>query len=45
VVIPVHVDGWRHLTEEPDTIPDAFAARGLADRLLVPRAGEVTVIR
>lgn len=44
VVIPIHVDGWRHLTESPDAIPGAFAARGLAERLLILRPGEITPI-
>lgn len=44
VIIPVHVDGWRHLTEDPDAIPGAFAARGLADRLLILRPGEITPV-
>jgi L-ascorbate metabolism protein UlaG (beta-lactamase superfamily) len=39
VVIPMHVDGWQHLTEDAGLIPDAFARHGLTDRLLIPAPG------
>jgi L-ascorbate metabolism protein UlaG (beta-lactamase superfamily) len=45
IVIPMHVDGWKHLTEHADLIPSAFARRGLTDRLLVLAPGVVTPIR
>lgn len=41
VVIPMHVDGWKHLTEEAELIPGAFARREIRDRLLVLSAGEI----
>lgn len=44
IAIPIHVEGWRHLRETPDTIPAAFAARGLSDRLLTLRPGEITTV-
>lgn len=40
VVIPMHVDGWKHLTQEPELIPEAFALRGIGDRLRVLSPGE-----
>ncbi|HEY1972772.1 MAG TPA: MBL fold metallo-hydrolase [Pseudonocardia sp.] len=39
-VIPIHLEGWGHLTQEPGAMPDAFARRGLSDRLLMLRPGE-----
>jgi L-ascorbate metabolism protein UlaG (beta-lactamase superfamily) len=44
IVIPMHVDGWRHLTEGAEQIRAAFTRRGIADRLLVPEAGEPIVV-
>ncbi|MFF7105327.1 MBL fold metallo-hydrolase [Streptomyces nigra] len=32
-VLPVHYDGWTHLTEGRDDLESAFASAGLADRL------------
>ena len=43
-VVPIHVDGWGHFTEDPAAIPAAFAKRGLSDRLLLPRPGEVAIL-
>jgi L-ascorbate metabolism protein UlaG (beta-lactamase superfamily) len=40
VVIPMHVDGWKHLTQEAEVVPKAFAQRGIGDRLLVLSPGE-----
>lgn len=42
VVIPMHVDGWRHLTQVADLIPKTFAELGLAERLLVLKPGVTT---
>ena len=39
-VIPIHLEGWQHLTQEPGAIPSAFARRGLSDRLLMLEPGE-----
>lgn len=44
VVLPLHVDGWKHFTEEPDAIVAAFQRRGLADRLFLPEPGVPTVV-
>lgn len=44
VVIPMHVDGWQHLTEDAVLISKAFARRGLLDRLRVITPGVVTLI-
>lgn len=40
-VVPVHVEGWAHFSEGPDTLQPAFAAAGLEGRLhlLTPGAG------
>jgi L-ascorbate metabolism protein UlaG (beta-lactamase superfamily) len=40
VVIPIHVSDWAHFTETPDVLPSTFAARGLADRLVLLAPGE-----
>ncbi len=39
-VVPVHVRGWGHFTEGPDTLEPAFDAAGLRDRLIVVAPGE-----
>ena len=43
-VIPIHLEGRQHLTQEPGTIPDAFARRGLTDRLLTLSPGEIATV-
>jgi L-ascorbate metabolism protein UlaG (beta-lactamase superfamily) len=43
-VVPMHLEGWQHLTEGPEAIPDAFARRGLTDRLLMLTPGQPTTI-
>ncbi|WP_051341755.1 MBL fold metallo-hydrolase [Pseudonocardia spinosispora] len=43
-VVPIHLEGWGHLTQGPGTIPDAFARRGLADRLVMLNPGEATTL-
>jgi L-ascorbate metabolism protein UlaG (beta-lactamase superfamily) len=40
IVIPMHVDGWKHLTQDAELIPEAFAQREIGDRLLVLPAGQ-----
>jgi L-ascorbate metabolism protein UlaG (beta-lactamase superfamily) len=45
IVIPMHVDGWRHLTQESAAVPQAFSRRGLADRLLTLTPGVITAVR
>lgn len=44
IVIPMHVEGWQHLTENAALIPEAFARRGLADKLLVLTPGAVVAV-
>ncbi|GAA4975222.1 MBL fold metallo-hydrolase [Yinghuangia aomiensis] len=39
-VVPLHFEHWTHFTEGADTLVDAFAAAGLADRLHLPKPGE-----
>lgn len=39
-VVPVHIEGWEHFTQGPGTIRDAFAERGLDDRLVLLEPGE-----
>jgi L-ascorbate metabolism protein UlaG (beta-lactamase superfamily) len=39
-VVPLHFEGWAHFTQGADTLLEAFAAAGLADRLHLPRPGE-----
>ena len=38
-VVPLHSEGWLHFTESPGTLATAFAAAGIADRLLIPLPG------
>lgn len=40
VAIPLHFEGWTHLTQGPDALRAAFAGNGIADRLLLPERGE-----
>jgi len=44
VVVPLHFEGWKHLTESRDEIQRAFAAAGVADRLRWPAPGVPTVL-
>jgi L-ascorbate metabolism protein UlaG (beta-lactamase superfamily) len=44
VVIPMHVDGWKHLTQDVDAVREAFVRRGLTDRLLVLTPGVATTV-
>jgi L-ascorbate metabolism protein UlaG (beta-lactamase superfamily) len=38
-VVPVHFEGWAHFTQGADELRAAFAAAGLADRLVVAEPG------
>jgi L-ascorbate metabolism protein UlaG (beta-lactamase superfamily) len=38
-VVPVHFEGWAHFTQGADELRSAFAAAGIADRLVVPEPG------
>jgi len=39
-VVPVHFEGWAHFTQGADELRTAFAAAGIAERLVVPEPGE-----
>ena len=39
-IIPIHFEGWEHLTESRTEISSAFSAAGLSDRLVWPTAGQ-----
>jgi L-ascorbate metabolism protein UlaG (beta-lactamase superfamily) len=39
-VVPVHFEGWGHFSEGRETLRPAFAAAGLADRLVLLERGE-----
>jgi L-ascorbate metabolism protein UlaG (beta-lactamase superfamily) len=43
-VIPVHVEGWKHFTENTDAVAAAFARHGLDDLLLLPAPGVPTTV-
>ena len=44
VVIPMHIEGWQHLTQDAALVPEAFARHCLADRLLLLTPGVVTAV-
>lgn len=39
-VIPLHFEGWAHVTQGADELKAAFAGNGIADRLLVLERGQ-----
>ncbi|MEV8569784.1 MBL fold metallo-hydrolase [Streptomyces sp. NPDC051322] len=39
-VVPLHFEHWGHFTQGADTLTEAFAKAGLADRLRLPKPGE-----
>jgi L-ascorbate metabolism protein UlaG (beta-lactamase superfamily) len=39
-IVPMHFEGWEHLTESRTEITSTFASAGLSDRLLWPTAGQ-----
>jgi L-ascorbate metabolism protein UlaG (beta-lactamase superfamily) len=43
-IIPVHYEGWSHLSENGETLRQAFTALGLGDRLKIPEAGKSFVL-
>jgi len=43
-VVPLHFDGWVHLSEGAEALERAFAASGLSERLALTQAGETTTI-
>ena len=44
VIVPVHRDGWAHLTQSGDDIERAFTAHGLQSRLQMLVPGVATAI-
>jgi L-ascorbate metabolism protein UlaG (beta-lactamase superfamily) len=38
-VVAVHFEGWAHFTQGADDLRSAFAAAGIAERLVVPEPG------
>jgi L-ascorbate metabolism protein UlaG (beta-lactamase superfamily) len=43
-IIPVHYEGWSHLTESGETLRQAFTALGLGERLKILEAGKPVVL-
>lgn len=43
-VVVLHVEHWAHFTQGPDSVREAFAAAGLADRLVLPPLGEPVAV-
>jgi L-ascorbate metabolism protein UlaG (beta-lactamase superfamily) len=39
-IVPMHFEGWKHLTESRTEIISTFAAAGLSDRLIWPAVGQ-----
>ena len=44
VIVPVHHDGWAHLTQSSAELEQAFAALGLRSRLQMLKSGVATPI-
>jgi hypothetical protein len=44
VIVPIHADGWAHLTQGREDLRKAFAALGLAPRLVLIEPGVATAI-
>lgn len=45
VIVPVHFEGWAHFSEGREEIARAFAAAGLANRLVLLAPGVPTAVR
>jgi L-ascorbate metabolism protein UlaG (beta-lactamase superfamily) len=45
VIVPVHFEGWAHFSEGREEITRAFAAAGLANRLVLLAPGVPTAVR
>lgn len=43
-VVVLHVEHWRHFTQGPESVREAFAAAELSDRLVLPPPGEAVTI-
>jgi L-ascorbate metabolism protein UlaG (beta-lactamase superfamily) len=44
IVIPLHFEGWAHVTQGADELRAAFSGNGIADRLLVLEPGQAAEI-
>jgi L-ascorbate metabolism protein UlaG (beta-lactamase superfamily) len=44
LIVPVHAEGWAHLTQGRDDLDHTFAALGLASRLRLLEPGRATAI-
>jgi L-ascorbate metabolism protein UlaG (beta-lactamase superfamily) len=44
IVIPLHFEGWAHVTQGADELRAAFSGNGIADRLLVLEPGRAAEI-
>jgi len=42
IIIPVHYEGWSHLSEPVELLQQSFGALGIHDRLKILKAGELT---
>jgi L-ascorbate metabolism protein UlaG (beta-lactamase superfamily) len=45
LIVPVHVDGWKHFTQQRADALAGLAARGLRDRMVALERGVATAIR
>ncbi|MGI8722755.1 MAG: MBL fold metallo-hydrolase [Geodermatophilaceae bacterium] len=43
-VVPLHVEGWEHFTQGPDTLPAAFERAGVRERLRILPLGISTTL-
>jgi L-ascorbate metabolism protein UlaG (beta-lactamase superfamily) len=43
-VVPLHLDGWAHFSDDRGSLIDAFERAGTADLLAVPEPGETVVV-
>jgi L-ascorbate metabolism protein UlaG (beta-lactamase superfamily) len=43
-VVVLHVEHWRHFTQGPESVREAFAAAGLVDRLVLPPPGVAVAV-
>jgi L-ascorbate metabolism protein UlaG (beta-lactamase superfamily)/truncated hemoglobin YjbI len=45
VIVPIHLRGWAHFTQGPETVRAAFAAAGLSDQLVLLEPGDSRCLR
>jgi hypothetical protein len=43
-VVPVHFEGWTHVTQGADALRAAFAGHGIGDRLVLAERGETVSV-